>query len=248
MRYLQKKWRLANFLTGRIPSHGFAQWIRGMRSRNMAYAAMELAETLPPGLSTIVDVGAHSGLISEALDFLYEPRKIWVVEPNPAHGEGLALKFGGSKRFELVRSCLGQKNGEVSFFIHDFDAASSLFDCKPGHLASFGFEEGRKEIKVPMTTLEDMLSIHTGTIDLLKLDCQGAELSVLKGAGPRLKDMRWIYSEVSIDPIYEGAPLWGEVHEFLRQSGFELQKVDGFAGTGKSVQWADGLYFNVRMR
>jgi hypothetical protein len=74
------------------------------------------------------------------------------------------------------------------------------------------------------------------------------ELSVIKGAGERLQDMRWIYSEVSIDPIYRGAPLWGELHEFLMRSGFELRKVDGFAGAGESVQWADALYANVRMR
>jgi FkbM family methyltransferase len=248
MSYFLKKLRLARFLTGRIPTLGVAQWSQGMRDRNMAYAAMELAETLPPGLSTIVDVGAHAGLVSEALDFIYRPRRIWVVEPNPSRAEGLARKFGRLERFKVVHSCLGQENGEVSFFVHDFDAASSLYECKPGHLASFGFEEGRREIKVTMTTLRDLLSSEPGTIDLLKLDCQGAELSVIKGAGERLIDMRWIYSEVSIDPIYRGAPLWGELHEFLVRSGFELRKVDGFAGVGESVQWADALYANVRMR
>ena len=248
MSYFLKKLRLVRFLAGRIPAHGFGQWWQGMRDRNMAYAAMELAETLPPGLSTIVDVGAHAGLVSEALDFIYRPRRIWVVEPNPAHAEGLERKFGGLERFEVVHSCLGQENGDVSFFVHDFDAASSLFECKPGHLSSFGFEEGRRKVTVPMTTLRDLLSGHPGTIDLLKLDCKGAELSVLKGASERLRDMRWIYSEVSIDPIYSGAPLWGEVHEFLVRAGFELRKVAGFAGSGQSVQWADALYANVGMQ
>ncbi|HEY1765706.1 MAG TPA: FkbM family methyltransferase [Opitutaceae bacterium] len=244
MSFLLKKIRLAGFLARRVPALGLRQCVRGFRERRMSYLAMELAEVLPGGIATIVDVGAHAGLVSEALDFLYQPSRIWVVEPNPAHGPSLEGRFSGRPQFRVVRSCLGERSADVAFNVHDFDAASSLYACRAGHLASFGFEEGRTAITVPMTTLSEMLSGEPGAIDLLKLDCQGAELSVLKGAGGRLRDVRWVYCEVSIDPIYEGAPLWGEVHEFLRASGFELRKVGEFAGAGKSIQWADALYAN----
>ena len=70
---------------------------------------------------------------------------------------------------------------------------------------------------------------------------------MLKGAGNRIRDIRWVYCEVSIDPIYEGAPLFGEVHAFLRAAGFELRHMDGFSGAGRSIQWADALYANVRL-
>ena len=242
MIFLVKKLKLAGFLTRRIPRFGLRQWAKGMRERQMSYLAMELSRELPTEISTIVDVGAHAGLVAEALDFLFRPRRIWVVEPNPAHGPGLEHRFSGRPQFKVVRSCLGERGGDVMFNVHAFDAASSLYACRPGHLASFGFEEGRTAISVPMTTLMDMLSGEPGPVDLLKLDCQGAELSVLKGAGRRLDDVRWIYCEVSMDPIYDGAPLWGEVHEFLRAAGFELRKLGGFAGSGKSIQWADALY------
>jgi FkbM family methyltransferase len=244
MTYLFKKLRLAGFLARRIPALGLSQWTRGMRERPMAYLAMELAEILPAGMATIVDVGAHAGQFAEALDFLYGPRRLWVVEPNPAHGPALDRRFSGRDQFRVVNSCLGDRKGEVAFNVHDFDAASSLYVCKAGHLAAFGFEEGRTSISVPITTLEDLLQGEPGTIDLLKLDCQGAELSVLKGAGGRLHDVRWVYCEVSIDRIYDGAPLWGEVHDFLRGAGFELRKVCEFAGAGRSIQWADALYAN----
>ncbi len=98
---------------------------------------------------------------------------------------------------------------------------------------------------VPMTTLDDLLPRDLQVLDLLKLDCQGAELSVLRGAGGRIRAIRWIYCEVSIEPIYDGAPLFGELHAFLRDAGFELRRMGGFSGSGQSIQWADALYANA---
>ncbi len=247
MGHFRKKIRLLGFLTRRIPRFGWSQWLRGIREREMAYLAMELAELLPPSASTIVDVGAQMGLVAEALDFLYMPRRLWAVEPNPAHGPGLEARFRGRPQFTVVKSCLGEKNGDVSLNVYDFDAASSLYSCRPGHMASLGLSEHNTTVTVPMTTLREMLPSDLVVIDLQKLDCQGAELSVLKGADERIHGVRWIFCEVSIEPIYDGAPLLGEVHGFLRNAGFELRRMGGFSGAGKSIQWADALYANNRL-
>jgi hypothetical protein len=112
-------------------------------------------------------------------------------------------------------------------------------------MASLGLSDERKAIRVPMTTLRELLPPDLPGLDLLKLDCQGAELAVLKGAGEMIRSVRWIYCEVSIDRVYDGAPLFGEIHEYLRMTGFELRRVGGFSGAGKSIQWADTLYANA---
>jgi FkbM family methyltransferase len=211
----------------------------------MSYLAMELSELLPPSASTIVDVGAHSGLVADALDFLYSPKRLWVVEPNPVHGPELDARFRGRPQVTVVKTCLGESNGEVAFNLYEFDAASSLYSCRTGHMASLGLSDERKAIRVPMTTLRELLPPDLPGLDLLKLDCQGAELAVLKGAGEMIRSVRWIYCEVSIDRVYDGAPLFGEIHEYLRMTGFELRRVGGFSGAGKSIQWADTLYANA---
>jgi FkbM family methyltransferase len=247
MGFLKKKVHLIGFLTRRIPRHGLSQWMRGVRERKMSYLAMELAELLPPDASTIVDVGAHTGLLADALDFLFSPRRLWVVEPNPAHGRELEERFRGRPQFSVTKTCLGERRGEVTFNVYEFDAASSLYACRAGHMASLGLSEESKSISVPMTTLRELLPPDLATLDLLKLDCQGAELAVLKGAGERIRAVRWIYCEVSIDAIYEGAPLFGGVHAFLRGSGFELRRLGSFSGAGRSIQWADALYANVSL-
>jgi hypothetical protein len=135
----------------------------------------------------------------------------------------------------------------VTFNVYEFDAASSLYACRAGHMASLGLSEESKSISVPMTTLRALLPADLPALDLLKLDCQGAELAVLKGAGETIRAVGWIYCEVSFDEIYEGAPLFGEVHEFLRASGFELRRLGGFSGAGRAIQWADALYANARL-
>ena len=240
-----KKARLALFLARRIPKFGWAQALRGIRDRRVSYTAMGLAEVLPAAASTIVDVGAHTGLVADALDFLYRPRKIWAVEPNPALSLQLEERFRGRPQFSLLHSCLGESSGETSFNVYEFDAASSLFHCKPGHMAALGLSERNCSVTVPITTLEALMAGFKG-IDLLVLDCQGSELSALKGAGGRISEIRWIYCEVSIDDIYVGAPLFGELHRFLRDARFELRTLCNFSGAGRSIQWADALYANTR--
>jgi FkbM family methyltransferase len=247
MGFLWKKARLLAFLTRRIGRHGVSQALAGLRERPVAYLALELAEVLPPGIRTIVDVGAHAGLTADALDFLYGPTRIWAVEPNPALGAQLEARFKGRPHVSVVRCCLGESDGEASLNAYEFDAASSLFACRPGHLASMGFSEVSRTVRVPMRTLRDLMPADMPVLDLLKLDCQGSELAVLKGAGERISNIRWIYCEVSIDTIYDGAPLWGELHLFLRSSGFELRGLSGLSGAGLSVQWADALYANIRL-
>ena len=242
-----KKIRLLIFLTRRVPRFGWPQLLRGIRERKVSYLAMDLADMLPGSVATIVDVGAHSGLVADALDFLFRPERLWAVEPNPAHSQNLDARLGNRPHINIVKCCLGETSGEVNFNVYDFDAASSLYSCLPGHLESLGLSEGHSPLKVKMTTLRELLPENLKTLDLLKLDCQGAELAVLKGAGPRIHQIRWVYCEVSIDPIYSGSPLFGELHAFLRSKGFELHRLGGFSGARHSIHWADALYANAEV-
>lgn len=245
--YFVKKIRLLAFLTARVPRHGWGQWLQGLRQRTVGYTAMELAAVLPPAAQVIVDVGGHHGDVSAALDLLYAPRRLWIVEPNPALTRGLRARFAAQPHITVVPQCLGEREGEVAFNVHEFDAASSLYECQPGHLEKFGFSGAHRRVNVPMTTLAQLLEGEAATqIDLLKLDCQGAELGVLRGASARLHDVRFVFCEVAFEPIYADAPLFGEVHRFLIESGFALISLGEFAGAEANIQWGDALYRNTR--
>lgn len=244
--FFRRKVELLGFLAGRIPRRGWRQCWWGFRHRPVAYQAMDLAAFLPAQAATIVDVGAHAGDVAAALEFLYRPRQLWLVEPNPRRVTDLRRRFSGQTHVVIVDACLGAEKGSATFHLHEFDAASSLFACRPRHLEKFGFSGKQTEMTVPVTTLADLFAgPEPARIDLLKLDCQGAELAVLRGAGARLSTVRTILCEVAFEEIYARAPLFPDVHAFLRGAGFELVHLDGFAGAGRNIQWADALYANT---
>ena len=74
-------------------------------------------------------------------------------------------------------------------------------------------------------------------IDILKLDVQGAELDVLKGANQTLKKTKMLIVEQSVESPYIGGSKYYEVDSFLRESGFDLLDIiityrkDGFVLT-----------------
>ncbi|WP_239491805.1 FkbM family methyltransferase [Luteitalea sp. TBR-22] len=61
-------------------------------------------------------------------------------------------------------------------------------------------------------------------VHLLKLDTQGTELDILRGAHGLLGsgDVAVVYCEVSFLPVYRGQALFPEVHRFMRDTGFSL--------------------------
>lgn len=87
--------------------------------------------------------------------------------------------------------------------------------------------------KVEISTLDNWASEkEIPVIDFLKLDVQEAELDVLQGAGKVLQSVRMLEVEVEFNPIYQGAPLFGDVDKLLRQNGFILWRMKNFCHYG----------------
>ena len=93
-------------------------------------------------------------------------------------------------------------------------------------------------------------------IDFLKLDVQGAELDVLNGGDRVLADALVVHTEVEFVEMYKGQPLFAEVDQRLRRSGFVFHKFAGVAGRTfkplvvnndvnkclSQMLWADAVY------
>ena len=83
---------------------------------------------------------------------------------------------------------------------------------------------------------------------LLKIDTQGYELEVLKGAARTLDRIDYILVETSFVPLYEGQANFRDVYAFLTGHGFEYagsfeQMMSPLDGT---VLQADGLFVRSR--
>jgi FkbM family methyltransferase len=98
--------------------------------------------------------------------------------------------------------------------------------------------------RYPQITVTETDLIKTTTIDAFKLypdflnlDIQGAELPALKGATKTLDTVKWIYTEISTEELYEGQALEPELTDWLAARGFKksLQVLTEYG-------WGDALY------
>ena len=110
------------------------------------------------------------------------------------------------------------------------------------------------EEKVLTKRLDEFNAIKV--CDYLKIDVQGAELDVLRGAAETLKNCLVVEIEVEFVPLYENQPLFSDVDNFMRRHGFFLHRlidISGrafhpFAVPGDPVKpvsqflWADAVY------
>jgi len=79
----------------------------------------------------------------------------------------------------------------------------------------------KKEIDVHCVSLDDVLPIEH-EYQFLKIDAEGAELGIIKGAQQSLKSISYIEVESYTSPRFVGAPLFPEVKETLESLGFSL--------------------------
>jgi hypothetical protein len=79
--------------------------------------------------------------------------------------------------------------------------------------------------------------------DMLKLDVQGAELDVLRGAARTLAGIEVIVIELSLQEYNKGAPLIAEVMARLDALGFALFDMFGVSRTPAGVLLqSDGIF------
>jgi len=92
-------------------------------------------------------------------------------------------------------------------------------------------EDYTNDIPVKKVTYPvDMLMEGLPEISMMKIDTQGSELEVLKGANKVLKEVEVLYITVPLMRIHRGAPLALEILSYCKEKGFELLNyVDGDA-------------------
>jgi len=210
----------------------------------------------------LVDVGARGG-VDQRWEPYYPVLDVLGFEPDPAECERLneaARSLPYRSRF--LPYALGRDAGEVTFNVCRWPVASSVYEPNPDVLEDFPaaaslmtVTERRRLSTVP---LDDVCAREALTPDCLKIDVEGAELDVLRGAETALDRSLVLDVEVEFDPLFRGQPLFADVDVHLRERGWRLlglrrvswRRTAGLsaAGTGYGGQLisGDALYFNDR--
>jgi len=162
---------------------------------------------------TIIDVGAAVGSWTSQVIEIFPESKYLMVDPLKENEQALKAVVQRHANVQYWLGAVGSQAGELTFHVHGDQ--SSMFDSDWGRKGTLR--------RVPMRTLDDLVSeIHCEGVDGMKLDVQGAEIEVLKGATEALRQCRVAQVEVSFRKVYEQAPLAHEIIAFFSSQNFRI--------------------------
>ena len=136
-----------------------------------------ILQMISPAGGTAVDVGANVGLHTLALAQAIGPAgKLHAFEAEPRLEPFLrrTLQANGLHQVELKILAIGAEHGEAMFHVARTIGHSSLY-------ALGSPSEVREEVKVQLRPLDELIP-ETPKVDVIKIDVEGAELDVIKGA------------------------------------------------------------------
>ncbi len=195
----------------------------------------------------VLDVGANTGQYGRTLRGIGYEGLIVSFEPLAAAHKELTVAAGGDGNWLVApRAALGSAKGSIEINVSGNSVSSSVLPMNEAHLSVAPKSRYVATQTVALERLDDLLpSIFSGPGPVfLKLDAQGYEEEVLKGATGILSRVVAIQMEISLIPLYEGAPSLVHLLSAMRDLGFELfQVVPGFRDvtTGQLLQ-LDGIF------
>ncbi len=125
----------------------------------------------------IIDIGSHIGISILYFKSIYPNSKIIGFEPNPNSFNLLQENIAINKidDVQVVNKAIWKENGKKSLFI---DSNDSNWHSNSSFLQnSWTGKESTTGIKVDTTRLDPYID---GDIDMLKIDTEGSEISILK--------------------------------------------------------------------
>jgi FkbM family methyltransferase len=195
---------------------GWATQLEELGAVNMRASLQRMAQ-LGVRPRTIVDGGANVGDWTRLCRRVFPQAKILMVEAQPEHRQALAaLCATDPSHLRYASTLLGPRaNTTATMYVTEDAGAGTGSSVLPENT-----DVPRRAVELPMTSLDALLAAQQLTPDLIKLDVQGYEIEVLKGATTALRQAEFVLLELSFWPYNDGAPLLAESLAWMAQAGF----------------------------
>jgi FkbM family methyltransferase len=168
--------------------------------------ARRLIERICGDGKVFVDVGAHIGSVVAGVRRHSSPRKIIAIEAIPEKAAALRRHF---PEIEVHSTAAGEHEELAAFFIDLKHSGCSSLD------RTLGSRSTVREIQVPVQRLDTVVTATD--VDAMKIDVEGAELGVLRGAEKLIASGRpTIMFESGQGGMYPKADLF----DWLAQRGY----------------------------
>jgi FkbM family methyltransferase len=198
----------------------------------------------------ILDVGANEGQFAEIARRLWPDADIHSFEPLPDVHAALSDKFRHDPK--VFTHPFGLSDSETVQRMHRsaFSPSSSLLPMAQLHRAEWPQSVEHTDVDVRLERMDVAVLPLLGAQHvpmLVKIDVQGFEMSVINGGVDTLRRATHVVVEVSFHELYEGQPLFAEIHDRLRALGFAYRgHVEQYASKdGTRVLYADAIFENT---
>jgi len=241
-RFVRETWRRTRKAVRlmRVP-----RYRRALLGRRVA-AAIDLGSVPLPDAATVLDVGANRGQFALLALERFPSASVHSLEPLPGAFSALEALAKEEPRLRVHRVAAGSKAGTAVLHVSRRDDSSSLLPITDRQIAFAPGSSERGRLEVEVHPLDEM----TGTTLLrplvIKIDVQGGELDVLRGAERTLDSTDALLIECSFVELYAGQPLAHEVIAHLATRGFRLAGAHDpeYGPDGRCIQ-ADLLFERI---
>ena len=202
------------------------------------------------GIDTVLDIGANIGQFGRELRELGYCGRIVSFEPLTEAFKHLQAAARGDDAWRVVNMALGDTPGTQQIHRAANSESSSLLDMLPLHLEAAPYSRYTGEQPVRVETLDAVFDdVCRGARSIfMKIDTQGYEAHVLRGAACSMRHIDTVQIEMSLAPLYDGQALFNDLYAELTGQGFVLVGMEsnfGDARTGHLLQ-LDGIFRRQR--
>ena len=257
--FCYRRFSRREYLLDRLVAEHRSKWIRDLFTYpsviNNGYLHFErlfmIADEmgLKESKGYILDIGGADGVTAIKLYEHFQNAKVRVFEPIPDNIAVLTKNIHGKDAIELYPVALGSEKKETEMTITARITSSSLLDVNTRDLGNDYMStqlKPQQKIRIKVDTVDSCMQAGD-TVLLMKLDVQGYELEVLRGAVNTLRSTQLIMAEVQNHELYKGAPMYHDIDAFLHDNGFVLMDmIPSLREKMKLMEW-DAIYANSNL-
>jgi FkbM family methyltransferase len=176
---------------------------------------------------TLLDIGARYG-IHPRWNKIAPHLIVYAFEPDAKESQRINEKAALLPyQLQCLPLALGSNNGDkITLYLCKDPGSSSLYEPNTDLVSQFYFAPNMEVIdtsKVRVNRLDKICRQKQLKPDVIKIDTQGFELEILKGAGTAvLNNVKLVELEVEFNEQYKNQPLFSHVDLFMRKNGFVL--------------------------
>lgn len=190
----------------------------------------------------LFDLGANYGQTIDEFNGVFNDCEIYSFEPSPAVFEVLKKKTSHMGNISVWNIGVGSSTTKLLLNENTNQNMSSFLE-----VGEDGWGSVEHKTSVSVTTIDKFCEEQNiKKIDVLKIDTQGFELEVFKGAKISMLENRigLLYFEITFIDMYKDLPSFGELFDFAINNGFELITIYPIKYKNNMAGWTDVLFKN----